>query len=63
MKSNIQHIKSLSTIQLEAKIYEEKVVLSKLKFAHAISPIENPMRLKFLRKDIARLLTELKTRK
>ena len=63
MKSNIKDIKSLSTEQLVAKVKEDKEVLAKLKFAHAISPIEKQMRLKFLRKDIARLLTELNTRK
>jgi large subunit ribosomal protein L29 len=63
MKSDIKDIKSLSNNQIVAKVKEDKEVLAKLKFAHAISPIENPMRMKFLRKDIARLLTELNTRK
>jgi len=30
-----------------------------LKFAHAISPIENPLRIRASRKEIAKLLTEL----
>jgi large subunit ribosomal protein L29 len=34
--------------------------LKKLEFAHAISPLENPMSIRGLRKDIARLKTELK---
>jgi large subunit ribosomal protein L29 len=62
MKSNNKDIKSLSFEQLQAKVKEDKEVLSKLKFAHAVSPIENPMRIKFLKKDIARMLTELNTR-
>jgi len=61
MKSN-KDIKSLSKEQLLAKVKEDKEVLAKLKFAHSISPIENPMRLKFLKKDIARTLTELNSR-
>lgn len=63
MKSNIKDIKSLSTEQLQAKVKEDKEVLAKLKFAHSVSPIENPTRLKFLKKDVARLLTELNGRK
>lgn len=62
MKSGSKDIKSLSVEQLQSKVKEDKEVLAKLKFAHSISPIENPMRLKFLKKDIARTLTELNSR-
>jgi large subunit ribosomal protein L29 len=33
--------------------------LKKLEFAHAISPLENPMSIRALRKDVARLKTAL----
>jgi len=36
--------------------------LKKLEFAHAISPLENPMSIRGLRKDISRLKTELRKR-
>ncbi|HAR20600.1 MAG TPA: 50S ribosomal protein L29 [Cytophagales bacterium] len=62
MKSVNKDIRSLSSDQILAKVKVDKEILAKLKFAHAISPLENPMRMKFLRKDIARLLTELNTR-
>ena len=52
-------ITGLSKEELVAKIAEEKENLTKLKFAHAISAIENPSRIKKVRKDIARLNTEL----
>jgi large subunit ribosomal protein L29 len=52
-------IKGLSQEELVAKIAEEKENLIKLKFAHTISAIENPNRIKVVRKDIARLNTEL----
>ncbi|WP_443936510.1 50S ribosomal protein L29 [Pedobacter sp. MW01-1-1] len=52
-------IKGLSKEELVAKIAEEKENLSKLKFAHTISAIENPSRIAKVRKDIARLNTEL----
>ena len=45
---------------LEGRISEDQLRLKKLEFAHAISPLENPMSIRGLRKDIARLKTELK---
>lgn len=49
----------LSQEELVAKIAEERENLVKLKFAHTISAIENPTRITKVRKDIARLTTEL----
>ena len=52
-------IKSLTQAELTEKIGSEKENLRKLKFAHQISSVENPMRIKENRKLIARLKTEL----
>ncbi|MBO0949667.1 50S ribosomal protein L29 [Fibrella forsythiae] len=54
-----QDIKALSVDQLHEQISAEKQQLQKLNFAHAVSPIENPMRIRESRKLIARLYTEL----
>ena len=51
------NIKSLSINILEEKIIKEKENLQKLKFANSISPIENPMKIKYSRKLIAMLKT------
>ena len=56
-------ITELSQEELVARIAEETENLVKLKFAHAISAIENPTRITKVRKDIARLNTELTKRK
>ena len=56
-------ILELSTEELVARVSEERGTLTKLKFAHAVSAIENPMRITKVRKDIARLNTELTKRK
>ena len=56
-------ILELSTEELVARIGEEKANLTKLKFAHAVSAIENPTRIAKVRKDVARLNTELTKRK
>ena len=52
-------IKGLTQAELIEKIGSEKENLRKLKFAHQISSVENPMRIKENRKLIARLTTEL----
>ena len=56
----IKSIKDMNDADLKAKIAEDQLRLKKLEFAHAISPLENPMSIRSLRKDIARLQTALK---
>ena len=53
-----QEIRDLSADQLKEQIVQERERLLRLKFAHAVSPIENPLRIRAARKQIARLLTE-----
>jgi large subunit ribosomal protein L29 len=52
-------IKGLGVAELKEKIGSEREALRKLQFAHQISSVENPMKLKETRKLIARLSTEL----
>ena len=47
---------------LKARIQEDELRLKKLQFAHAISPLENPMTIRALRRDLSRLKTALKKR-
>lgn len=55
-------IKSLSLAELQEKIAVEQDALQRLKFGHAISPIENPSKINKSRKLIARLKTELRAK-
>ncbi len=55
-------IKALSSEELLEKIAAETDSLQKLNFAHAISPIENPMKIRQAKKLIARLKTELRAK-
>ncbi|MBI9038046.1 MAG: 50S ribosomal protein L29 [Bacteroidales bacterium] len=55
-------IKELSTSDLVERLDEEKKQLTRLKLNHAVSPLENPNKIKAYRKTIARLNTELKKR-
>ncbi len=56
-------IKEINENDLKARIQEDEMRLKKLEFAHVISPLENPMTIRQLRKDVARLKTELQKRK
>lgn len=56
-------ILELTTEEVIARINEEKANLTKLKFAHTVSAIENPTRITKVRKVVARLNTELTKRK
>lgn len=56
-------IVELTTEDLTAKLKEEKAALNKLKFAHAVSALENPNVLKAARKNIARISTEISKRR
>jgi len=55
-------IKSLNIQELQEKIAAERDTLTKLKFAHSISPIENPLKIRASKKLIARLNTELRAK-
>ncbi len=52
-------IKGLTLAELAEKIGSEKETMRKMKFAHQVSAIENPMKIRETRKLIARLKTEL----
>jgi len=55
-------IKEFSTKELIERIEVEKNTLIRMRLNHAVSPLDNPMKLKFIRKDIARMMTELTKR-
>jgi large subunit ribosomal protein L29 len=55
-------IKELSTPELKERIDDTKTLLVRLRFNHAVSPLENPMRISKTRKLIASLKTELRKR-
>ncbi|HWK03693.1 MAG TPA: 50S ribosomal protein L29 [Puia sp.] len=55
----VKSLKDLNVSDLKARIQEDELRLKKLEFAHAISPLENPMSIRALRKDVARLKTSL----
>lgn len=60
MKSS--EIKELSNQELLERIDNEKTAIVRMKLNHAISPLENPQKIKESRKTIARLMTEKRKR-
>ena len=55
----VNNLKQMSEQDLLSRIEEDELRLKKLKFAHSVSPLENPMTLRDVRKDLARAKTEL----
>lgn len=62
MALNKQDIKEWSSDELAERIRSEKLRLQKARFNHAIAGLDNPMELRAMRRDIARLSTELRRR-
>ena len=52
----------LTTEEIKETIATEQSTLTKLKMNHAVSPLENPMIIRATRRNIARLMTELRKR-
>ena len=55
-------IRELSTSDLIERIDTERTMLVRMKLNHAITPLDNPQKVKNVKLTIARLLTELRTR-
>jgi large subunit ribosomal protein L29 len=56
----VNSLKTMTEQDLKARIQEDELRIKKLKFAHAVSPLENPMTIRDVRKDLARTKTELR---
>lgn len=54
--------KDLSIEELAEKILTEKQTLQRLKFNHAVTPLESPVQIRKTRRAIAQMKTELRTR-
>jgi large subunit ribosomal protein L29 len=55
-------IKNLSLIELKKRLQEEEESLANLRFLHATSQLESPVKLRTVRRDIARLKTIINIR-
>lgn len=55
-------ISTLSVEELKDRLAAERSSARNMRFAHAISPLENPIRIRQSRKTVARLMTEINKR-
>ncbi len=60
MKTIVKDLRDLSNDELQTKAADLKKELFNLRFQQAMGQIENPMRLRTLRRDIAKTKTILK---
>jgi large subunit ribosomal protein L29 len=60
MKTSAKELRDLSNAELQTKAVDLKKELFNLRFQQAMGQIENPMRLRTLRRDIAKTKTILK---
>ena len=58
----MKELQELDAKGLAEKLEEAKAKLVQLKLNHAVTPLENPSQIKFARRDIARIETELRQR-
>ena len=59
----IKDIEAIADKELVARIAQEKLALGKMEFSHAVSSTENPMSIRAKRRDIARMINHLNSRK
>ena len=57
-----ESLRELSINDLNERLEQTREKLVRMKLNHAVSPLENPNLIRATRKDIARILTELKRR-
>lgn len=55
-------IKELTTAEITERIDNANEEMVRMRLNHAVNPLDNPMKIRFARKDIARLNTELRKR-
>lgn len=55
-------ITELTTAEIIERIENSREELIRMKLNHSVNPLDNPMKLRFARKDLARLNTELRKR-
>jgi len=59
-KSQLDKIREMSASELEARLGDLKKELFNLRFQHAINQLDNPMRLKAVKKEIAVIKTVIR---
>ncbi len=61
MKSS--EIREMNQKELLERLETEKEVYTRLVLNHTVSPLDNPLKIRYTRRNIARLITEIRKRK
>ena len=56
----VSELKDLSIKELEERLENEQAFLSKQRINHAVSPLDNPLKMRETKKNIARIFTVLR---
>tara|TARA_B100001996_G_C18182125_1_gene408700 strand:+ start:62 stop:253 length:192 start_codon:yes stop_codon:yes gene_type:complete len=62
MRKDNKTFREMTTDELKKKLNDSRIAYNEMKLQHVVSQIENPSQIKYHRRDIARILTELKNR-
>lgn len=63
MKAKVwQEMKSLSGVELQAKLRDAKEKLFRLKFRHSTTPVKNPLEIRIIKRNIAKIKTLLRNK-
>lgn len=57
-----KEIRDMTTEEIQISLAEYSEALQQARYSHYVRPLENPIRIRMLRKDIARFHTELNIR-
>ena len=57
-----KEVKELTTAELKERLDAQKAELAQMKLQHSISPLDNPLQIREVRKTIERLATEIRQR-
>jgi len=58
----MSEIRNMELAELKERLGDYKKKYASLKLSHAVTPLENPMEIRKIRKDIAKMMTEVNQR-
>jgi large subunit ribosomal protein L29 len=62
-KQTAEEIRQYTDDEILEKIAENKALINEIRYNHTITQVENPARIRILRRDVARMYTVLTERK
>jgi large subunit ribosomal protein L29 len=57
-----EDLNQLSNEDLKQRLFDDSDRLTKLSFNHAVNPLDNPIQLRYIRREVARIKSEIRKR-